>query len=350
MKKRFISFILALVLLGSIPVYADTTFTDVNKDDWFYDSVMYASEKGIINGIGNNLFNPQGILTVAEAIKLSACIHANFYNADITPDADSAHWADGYYNYVVDNGIIKEADFSKADFDSAITRDRLFYIFANTLPDSEYPEINDISLAPEQVSNDYLKKLFCAGIVIGNEQGFESEKNITRAESAEIILRMTAHTRRRLVFEEGQTPPVYTPEAPAVEIEDEINQDVIAQEMLTLVNEKRTNAGKNVLTIHPELMEAAKVLATEYSQGSHAHYRLDGRFQSSVIKDLGMTIYFQTNYGRTHWCQSDRFHTNIMNSEGHASQVVSSNWDYYGVACVKGADGEYYWVECFGQN
>lgn len=214
MKKRIVSLLLALVLLGGMPVYADAEFTDVQETDWFYMSVSFAYSKGIINGVGNGEFKPYDTLTVAEAIKLAACIHANYYNEEITPAADSVHWADGYYNYAVENGIIKESDFAKADFDNAITRDRLFYIFANTLPDSEYPEINDKEVAPEKPSTDYLTKLFCAGIVVGNERGFESEKNITRADSAEMVLRMTAHTRRRLVFEEGQTPPVYTPETP----------------------------------------------------------------------------------------------------------------------------------------
>ena len=339
MKKKIVSLLLALALLGSLPVYADTEFTDVQESDWFYMSVSFAYSKGIINGVGNGEFKPYDTLTVAEAIKLSACIHANYHSVEITPDADSTHWADVYYDYAVENGIIKESDFAKADFDIPIIRDRVFYLFANALPESEYPEINDVEVAPEKLSTDYLTKLFCAGIVIGNEQGFESEKNITRAECAEMILRLTAHTRRRLVLE---------PMAPAVE--NEINQDVIANEMLTLVNEKRINAGKNVLTIHPELMEAAEILATEYSQGSDPHYRLDGRFQDTVIDDLGMSVYFQTNYGITAWGQSDRFHTNVMNSEGHARQVVASDYSYYGVACVRGSNGSYYWVECFATN
>jgi len=212
MKKKVINFIVAMALLGNITVYADMSFTDVNKNDWYYDSVMYASEKGIINGIGNNQFNPQGILTVAEAIKLSASIHANYNNYEgLKPSTASTHWAEPYYDYAVTNGIIKETDFSKSDFDKAITRARMFYIFANTLPESEYPEINEVQNAPEQPSNEHTRKLFCAGIVIGNEKGFEEVKNITRAETAEIVLRMTAHSKRRLVFGAEETPPVYTP-------------------------------------------------------------------------------------------------------------------------------------------
>lgn len=340
MKKKIVSLLLALALLGSLPVYADTEFTDVRESDWFYVSVMVASEKGIINGVGNGEFKPYDTLTVAEAIKLSACIHANYHSVEITPDADSAHWADGYYNYVVENGIIKDEDFSKADFDISIIRDRVFYLFANALPESEYPEINDVELAPEQPTTDYLKKLFCAGIVIGNEQGFEPEKNITRAECAEMILRLTAHTRRRLVLE---------PMAPVVE--NEINQDVIAQEMLTLVNETRAKNNMQSLTIHSDLMRVAKILATEYSQGSYPHYLLDGRKDFYLAEDLGISISFETNYGKTALCQSSEFHSNVMASEGrdsNANRVLFSEDKYYGVASIKGADGNYYWVECFG--
>lgn len=345
MKKRFLGLVLALVLFGSVPVYAETLFKDVQESDYFYVSVLVASGD-IIHGVGDDLFKPYDALTVAQAIKLSACIHAKYNNVKITPDGDSTHWADGYYNYAVENGIIKQSDFAKADFDKAITRDRLFYIFANTLPDSEYIEINDIEVAPEKPSTDYLTKLFCAGIVVGNEQGFESEKNITRADSVEMVLRMTAHSRRRLVFEEGQTPPVYAPET-------EINQDVIAQEMLTLVNETRAKNNMQPLTINPELMRVAKILATEYSQGSYPHYLLDGRKDFYLAKDLGISVFFETNYGKTALCQSSEFHSNVMNSESrdsNANRVLFSEDKYYGVASIKGADGNYYWVECFGMD
>ena len=204
MKKRIVSGILALALLGSIAVCADTSYTDINQDDYLlYDGVMYATHKGIINGIGNNLFNPQGILTTAEAIKLSACIHASFHNVDdLKPYTDSAHWADAYYDYAISNNIIKEGDFSKADFDNPIIRKDLFYIFANTLPEEEYPEMNYVENAPEQPSTDYIKKLFCAGIVIGDGHSFAENETITRADSAIMVFRMTVHTRRRPAFDE----------------------------------------------------------------------------------------------------------------------------------------------------
>ncbi len=199
MKKRIVSIVLSLLLLGNITAFADVSYTDVKESDYFYVEVLFATGKGIINGIGNNQFNPQGILTVAECIKISACINANFFEKEIIPYDTSNHWADSYYDYAVENGIIKENDFSKADFDNVITRDRLFYIFANTLPDSEYIKINESDLAPEKSMADYVEKLFCAGIIVGNENGLELEKNITRADTSILISRMCAYSRRQFV-------------------------------------------------------------------------------------------------------------------------------------------------------
>lgn len=200
MKKKIVSIVLLLLLSVNLTAFADTTYTDVKESDYFYTNVLFAAESGIINGIGNNQFNPQGILTVAQAIKISACINANFYEKDMPYDGGT-HWADSYYYYAVENGIIKETDFASADFDEPITRDRLFYIFANTLPDSEYIVINEKENAPEKDMADYIEKLFCAGIVVGNENGFELENNITRADTSILISRMCAYSRRQMVLE-----------------------------------------------------------------------------------------------------------------------------------------------------
>ncbi len=203
MKKIITSLVIAIMLISSLSVSASTytTFTDVNESDYFYVEVEVASERGFINGIGNNQFDPYSDLTIAQAIKLSACINAVFYENDIKPYDNMEHWADAYYDYAVQNGIIEENDFSRADFDNAITRDRLFYIFANTLPDSEYIVINETELASEKPEADYVEKLFCAGIIIENENGFELENTITRADSSIVVSRLTTYSRRQFVME-----------------------------------------------------------------------------------------------------------------------------------------------------
>lgn len=197
-NKKIIAIISSLLLLGNLTAFAHETYTDVKESDYFYISVEVATERGFINGIGNNQFNPYGILTVAQAIKLSACIHANFYEKDMPYDG-ATHWAESFYTYAVENGIIKDADFAKTDFDNAITKDKLYYIFANTLPDSEYIVINETELAPEKSMSDYVEKLFCAGVITGNENGFELEENITRADTSIVVSRLTTYSQRQFI-------------------------------------------------------------------------------------------------------------------------------------------------------
>lgn len=201
MKKRIVSIILLLLLTANMTAFAQTSYTDVKESDYFYVEVLFTTGKGIINGTDDNKFKPYDTLTVAECIKISACIHANYYKKDITPHENPSHWADCYYDYAIENGIIKEYEFLKSDFDNAIMRDRLFYIFANILPDSEYIGINEAKYAPQKPMSDYVEKLFCAGIITGTENGFELENNITRADTVILISRMCAYSRRRIAPE-----------------------------------------------------------------------------------------------------------------------------------------------------
>lgn len=203
MKKLVVSIVLILLIMVNLTAFADatSTFTDVKESDYFFVEVEVASGRGYINGIGNNLFDPYSNLTTAQAVKLSACIHAIFYENDVMPYDNTSHWADAYYDYVIENGIIKESDFSKDDFDKPITKDRLFYIFANTLPDSEYIPINEAEYISGNSVADYITKLFCAGIITVNENGFELENTIIRADASIVLSRLTTYSRRQIVLE-----------------------------------------------------------------------------------------------------------------------------------------------------
>ncbi len=53
------------ITIAPAPTAADsqTGFTDVTADDWFYDDVNFAVENGLMNGVGDNLFDPNGNIT-----------------------------------------------------------------------------------------------------------------------------------------------------------------------------------------------------------------------------------------------------------------------------------------------
>ena len=54
----------------SNPPAPSTGFTDVKSSDWFADEVMAAVEQGLMNGIGNNKFDPNGSLTRSMVVTM----------------------------------------------------------------------------------------------------------------------------------------------------------------------------------------------------------------------------------------------------------------------------------------
>lgn len=181
------------------------SFVDVKADDWFYKNVQSTTAHGLINGIGDSKFNPQGTLTIAEAIKLVASANA-YYNNDLDSlsVSTSGHWVSNYLTYAQQKGIVTT---SYSDLDSAITRGQMAELFARALPASEYAQINDFNNAKERNVSDAVKTLYTSGIMIGDDTGsFRVNDTITRAETAAIINRVIIPDARVKV-EEGMTKP-----------------------------------------------------------------------------------------------------------------------------------------------
>ncbi len=51
------------------------TFKDVKRSDWYYSCIKNCYELGLINGKGNNTFEPDGNMTVGEAIAFVVRAH-----------------------------------------------------------------------------------------------------------------------------------------------------------------------------------------------------------------------------------------------------------------------------------
>ena len=74
MSQRTLAVLMALVLLlGASPLAmqvhaADSPFTDVSSNDWFYAPVMWAVENGITGGLGNGKFGPNDPCNRAQVV------------------------------------------------------------------------------------------------------------------------------------------------------------------------------------------------------------------------------------------------------------------------------------------
>ncbi|MFR4596147.1 MAG: S-layer homology domain-containing protein [Oscillospiraceae bacterium] len=65
-------------------------FTDVLQSDWFCGFVGAASKAGIVNGVGNGKFNPQGAITREQAATMLARASKTLGLSGAAKDADSA--------------------------------------------------------------------------------------------------------------------------------------------------------------------------------------------------------------------------------------------------------------------
>ncbi len=184
-------------------------FADVRESDWFYADVMNAWRRGFINGMTETAYAPQDSLTVAQAIKLAACMHQDYHSGAVTlgSSADGRPWYMSYADYALRNGILPALP---EEYDAAITRDEFVKLFFNALPEKEYAGINLImdGAIPDVPTDAPIARevytFYAAGILTGfpaddtlPEHAFGPKRSITRAEVAAIMVRMVEPAARK---------------------------------------------------------------------------------------------------------------------------------------------------------
>lgn len=124
------------------------TFKDVKRNDWYYSSVKNCYEFGLINGKGNNTFDPNGTMTVAEAIALVVRTHVKMYKHTDSFD-NTAPWYTTYVDYAMRHhfklfitklGKEVEIDWSVRnyiDFDKAITAKEFCVLISSAIVDMD---------------------------------------------------------------------------------------------------------------------------------------------------------------------------------------------------------------------
>jgi len=169
-------------------------FDDVSDDSWYAKDLLSAREIGLIEGVGENNFNPGGSVSVAEAVTMAARMYEKLSGAKITA-VDGEKWYTGYVLYAVAAGIISPDDFS--GYDANATRAQMAYIFAGVLKNASFDPISDkeVNIPDVDEKEKYFKEiqlLYKLGILDGvDEKGtFLPDSSITRAESAVIMLRV----------------------------------------------------------------------------------------------------------------------------------------------------------------
>lgn len=161
-------------------------FADM-KGHWAESYVNEAKELGIASGVGNNMFNPEGKVTVAEFASLVTRV---MDYADV--EADSAYGDKWYAESMTEayaNGILTEE--LKGQPDRAILREEMAIIAAKALGVdnsntdlSEYTDANAVS----EDAKGYVKAASDLKLLSGMGDGtFAPKSDLTRAQSMVVI-------------------------------------------------------------------------------------------------------------------------------------------------------------------
>lgn len=176
---------------------ADISFDDLENVGWAKNAILSLAKKGIINGIGDNKFNPESQVKREEFVKIIV-LALNAKTADTArfTDVPSDAWYAPYVGAAVRDGIcngISESEFGTGAY---LTREdavaMLYRAFGNRLnPTRDAKEFADSG----EIS-DYAKAavtaLYSAGAVDGTDgETFSPKRLITRAEAAKIIYGLT---------------------------------------------------------------------------------------------------------------------------------------------------------------
>ena len=180
-------------------------FLDADESAWYGSQqqgvIKSVVQLDIMNGYTDGTFHPIGNITLSEAIKMAAVVHATCNNQTISFSAsDGGKWYDAYLNYCVKNRIVSSDEYSSLD--AYATRAQIAHIFAKAtsyfavVNDVDYDYIPDVSERSEYA--DEILALYRAGILTGDERtrAFRPSDTITRAEAAAIISRVALPTTR----------------------------------------------------------------------------------------------------------------------------------------------------------
>ena len=221
---------------------AGAAFTDVPQDHWANPYVEAMTQKGVVTGVGNGRFNPDGNLSTAEfAVMLTQA----FCPKEVADPEEGAAWWEPYLNAAWEAGYLTDttAGFGYADgswdadvvtapmtrYDMAQAMNNTVAAEKMTLPTDEQREaaqaaIGDFDSIPEDYESAVVA-MYALGYLSGvNANGdFGGESTMTRAQSCVVMSKLLGtevETTPETPDEgtaggAGDTTPAEEPETPA---------------------------------------------------------------------------------------------------------------------------------------
>ena len=174
--------------------YPKTTYPDVRRDDWFYDSVEIVTKLGYFAGDGNGMFNPGNRITRAEFAKVIANAmgaNANQYKGRSSfKDVAPTSWYSGVAYWAKSSGVMRgdNAGFRPND---PISRQEMCVVLVRAFGIEAGSGGKTFSDEPDIASWAKNAVHICssAGLIQGSAGKFNPKNSTLRREAATIFAR-----------------------------------------------------------------------------------------------------------------------------------------------------------------
>ena len=173
-------------------------FLDVYKSSWYYSSVKRAWENGLISGMTATRYDPDGTLSVAQAIKLAAALYQLNTEGRVRLTNGAPHWYDPYVQYAVEKELLDDGylRYTEKQMQAPVQRQEFVHIFyravndltsSNVIADGDIPDVSASGLYADEIYTFYR-----AGILTGSDSAgtFYPKSSIRRSEVAAILIRL----------------------------------------------------------------------------------------------------------------------------------------------------------------
>lgn len=180
---------------------APVLFADVPENIWYYPAVQYAVSNKLMNGIGNQKFDPEGAMTRAMLVTvLWRYAGEPEQGSNSFTDVPNGLWYTNAVAWAAHNGIVSGIGNNHFDPDGKITREQMATILfrysnslgmntSNRASLSSFPDGGKVS----GYAKDALSWAVAEGLITGSASGgkiyLEPQGNATRAQVATILMR-----------------------------------------------------------------------------------------------------------------------------------------------------------------
>ena len=208
-----------------VKTFEASVFGDVTPDAWYFEDVATVYELGLMDGEREGVFDPDGVVTVAQAITMAARVNSIYWDKTI-PEGTGTGWYAAYLEYAMRTGLVQDGQFDT--YERPVKRQEAAVLFARALPAEGYPEINTVESIPDVPSDaPYAQEvlmLYRGGVIMGNDAfgTFSPNSDIKRSEAAAILGRI-AVAQNRLRKTLAPTPAGSSEGGDAVYLIDDLN-------------------------------------------------------------------------------------------------------------------------------